>query len=741
MADIATAGPTSSRGGGRATRFVSRARIFGDRPPHELVAYALCLIALPFFAILATGSYFSHAGAIDPWIYTGLIHNYDDVVDRIGPTYYAARIAHIAPASLFHALLGNAWGFYAFHYVKLLIGAAALFMLGSRLQSRAVGLAAAGLWCLASWTQRAINDELYASTAATYLLLAYVFAFAPTRRPVAFHVAAGIALALATQTVQLTFGVFVTAFPSWVLVQERRSLRQLGAMVAAGAIGFVATYAASTAALQLTNPRWAEGDATIAIIKQLLAGAASTWRVTFDEILRGGYYYAYTPLLATALLLVAAFARRNKVALSRRALIGFAGLSAAPIAFYVWRQFSAHGVLNNSFTIIYLFPPFLVSIAAAFATATDKFSGALRVGAAACLCVLLYLSSAAPPLELVIAMQNHLRWTTYAAVAVAVVAIFSAAYVANRPRLGALAAGLGVIFLLMAPYQANEFRYGRIPDPGREEAWDFYGGADALMDFVGRVSPPSDGPVGFWYPNTSNKLHSIQSTYLWGYTRIAKHGAIGLPVIDSGSVEGLEHYRRYILMAETPEELQKGIDAIEAFARLQYESASVVEIGSYRKRTWGFHYAFMTRNPRPAPPIETRAQTIGWIKLASIATSPMWAPATVEPNGPAIRIVSFPGSGGFSAIVDVPDEMRRSGPGMIRVWIKVEKGAFMVWLIKRQDSSVALQQPKTAAENGGSVLIELELADLDSPASVIFANASSDGPSIATVEAIEVSQH
>ena len=95
---------TSARG--RALRF---RQSLSDEWPYYLV-----LLALPALSLATYGYILFQSGYIDPWVYTGLIYKYDEVVDRLGPTYYAARIAHIFPDAFLEHLLGDQAGFYAY---------------------------------------------------------------------------------------------------------------------------------------------------------------------------------------------------------------------------------------------------------------------------------------------------------------------------------------------------------------------------------------------------------------------------------------------------------------------------------------------------------------------------------------------------------------------------------------------------------------------------------------------------
>lgn len=55
--------------------------------------------------------------------------------------------------------------------------------------------------------------------------------------------------------------------------------------------------------------------------------------------------------------------------------------------------------------------------------------------------------------------------------------------------------------------------------PGLE--WDVYRAALELRQLASRY-PPSSGSIGLWYANnTGSLLNSVQSGYLWGFSKVA----------------------------------------------------------------------------------------------------------------------------------------------------------------------------------------------------------------------------
>ena len=73
-------------------------------------AALLCLAPLlAFWAMDFVSFYQNHM--IDPYVYTGYIHNFTDLVDRYGLTYYSVRFGLILPARALVALFGAEDGY------------------------------------------------------------------------------------------------------------------------------------------------------------------------------------------------------------------------------------------------------------------------------------------------------------------------------------------------------------------------------------------------------------------------------------------------------------------------------------------------------------------------------------------------------------------------------------------------------------------------------------------------------
>lgn len=77
---------------------------------------------------------------IDPYVYTGYIHNFGDLMTRYGLTYYSVRFGLIVPAQWFARLFGDEGGYFILRYVLVLIAEVPLYYAVKRQFSQPVAI-------------------------------------------------------------------------------------------------------------------------------------------------------------------------------------------------------------------------------------------------------------------------------------------------------------------------------------------------------------------------------------------------------------------------------------------------------------------------------------------------------------------------------------------------------------------------------------------------------------------------
>jgi len=153
-----------------------------------------------------------------------------------------------------------------------------------------------------------------------------------------------------------------------------------------------------------------------------------------------------------------------------------------------------------------------------------------------------------------------------ALVAVAAVLLPLATHWRRAARLGlAVTACLALGLMFAASFATfvypGTIRSQRPPDDQEEDVYR------VALQFM-KVIPPwqvRPGQVRFWYSNVpvANAMGSIQSTYLWGYSKL-QGDDMGLPYLGEAQLQVLRapELKWLVLMSEQEEQLQLGLDAL-----------------------------------------------------------------------------------------------------------------------------------------------------------------------------------
>src|SRR5262245_10203975 len=162
----------------------------------------------------------AQSGQLDPYVYTGYIHNFADLFDRYGTTYYGVRFGMILPAQLTVALFGPIAGYFVFRYVLVLLAGVPFYVL---LKQRYGLLPAATmyvLWLTSPVVARAVLWDYTDASGVMYLFAAIcLFSIEHPKRRL-LDTGAGISAAMAIHSnvfaIALLSIFFVTYAALWV---------------------------------------------------------------------------------------------------------------------------------------------------------------------------------------------------------------------------------------------------------------------------------------------------------------------------------------------------------------------------------------------------------------------------------------------------------------------------------------------------------------------------------------------
>lgn len=518
-----------------------------------ILSAAGLLVAPPFTAPL---------GSIDPWVYTGLAFDYHQLVERFGATYYASRILHISLLWFFDFLFGQPAGVVFLKFV-LLTSVSWVVCRWSLCLFRSLGISFC-LSLLSSFspflTGHYLGDH-YDLTATAFLLFAYLCSLWKSTEVRLFAFFAGMTLAAAFNTNQFTLGVYLTAIPGILIFQSCQARGQIKCFLIFLILGFLVGNVLLQAILWISSDIWRkDGLSLFRTILSLLKGGMADWYVSFFDACKVKYYYVLSPLFLGLALLAAGNKKERDSSKSfsqKTPKTGFALIGVSSSLFFIgFAEIFKAGILLCDYYLIYLFPSIIVTIGGLLYYGSDSGKN----------CV--------PNMNVIITCFLGLF-------------IWFSGYKITNPAFGKVnlvtACFFGLISILtlkMRPFRKIEpyilgifiafffylpFSIKRGPrDPSEE--WRARQEIKSLQAATRRVSPDFKRSIGFWYDEKSYYLNSLQSSLLWGFSKLAE----SYREINTKLIQSMQRYPGgVILLDKTKDGAIQKIEEVKAFINFE----------------------------------------------------------------------------------------------------------------------------------------------------------------------------
>lgn len=696
-----------------------------------LVEYALppiiCL-ALSLLIVSTASTLTLQSGFLDPYVYAGYVNDYFGTFQRYGHTYYSSRIAYILLDRAFLLAFGQDTGIFLCRLAVLTSATYATFRIAQRYFGFSVAILSISWLCFIPWLLRSISWTHYDGFATVYFLIALAFVLVPERHRFLGHAAAGFFLALAVNCnlhLLMVAGLFA---PSWLWLNRKNGPYRLLGLTLAISLGFVAGYAM----LQVLFWRVTGGSrvfieaAAFNSARDLLGGQMSNWFHSLaSNIATGKLIFLLPVFFSGAIILTVALNWLNLKGAQRDFCVAAAlYIILLTVGVFILHSLG-HGWLSLFYYQIYQLPScLLVLISAAGITATRapvlfRFICFGSIAAFASIWFARHTISAALP-------DNDIWiWIALAAATMGLALV--------RPRTSsapALLVGLLLATNLMFVWQYRvAVRHYSLWPGLRSEAEverSVYSGAVFLQKFVRAHVPPS-ASVGFWYSNSPENvnLSSMQSMFLWGYSRVQGFTGPGMPLIDEAVRRSVQQRPFIGVIARSDTEM----DA--AYTALRTIPTDFVEVARAAYSAPAESYVVGIAELAPvAPPIGAR---LGELKLDSI----------VSENGGTVRIgpsgldLSSPACQWcYSASVSLASEPDEQQNAVLRVKLNVSGGQIGIGIASTENMS-SLQNIISVGTRALGQIVDIELPSPSRNAVLIVRNESPHGVSHATIKSIE----
>ena len=513
-----------------AARFRARGRVA------EGACLALATLACAAMYVATDAPLYNPVGTIDPWLYTALWTNFDQIYHYFVGTYYASRLPWIVPGYALNLLFDQQTAYFVIHIAFFFAGAILFYSLCRRWFGLVPALIAyIGL----TGNQMYFNEHRWdyeTGGALTFMIASVAFALPKTsssnRRCVSLALSGFFGAATVT-TLIVDSAFLVVGLPllyAALLPELSRDSRLRHVALDLGAF--------ATGALLLVVgggifAKWHDGDEFLFFMPQIRAvfstNSGGYQQAVSDWLPRSPYFFfpTFVVLLAVLVLLLArpspGSTRRLLLAGTVWTAIVFAGMS-------LW-EFGSTGFL---FEYGYYFSAFLVptlfTLAAVVAVMLEPRTGVrpwapaiVVLSAAGILATGLWIYRSDSPDRIASALTDRAYLTALVAMGLtlALVAIWGAL---RTPVLAVFAVALAVF----AVTYAAEASYGTSA-PSDPRTGPLYEIGSQLTSYLHENGYADEMPF-FWYDSSydGGLYASLQSLYYFGYTYVG----LDLPRVD-----------------------------------------------------------------------------------------------------------------------------------------------------------------------------------------------------------------
>jgi hypothetical protein len=536
-------------------------RAEAGRPQRALATEAAVLVGLTAATaavyVWTKPPLYNPFGTIDPWLYTALWTNFDQIYHSFSGTYYVSRVPWIVPGYVLNGVFDARPAALVLHTVYFL-GGGVLFYVLCRRWLGVVGAACGYVGLIGCQMYfNAHRWDYHEGGVLTYLIGAYAFSLPRTHSPLlrAASLALGGFFAAAMVTTRILDVAYLAGLPLLYFAVAGELPRVTRVKQAARDL---AAFALGAAALLVAGGLFAKshGDEFLFFMPQVRvvrSGSGGYNQLPVDQWLPSSPYF-WVPLFAIVFAAVVLILGPKLDRVARRVLLAAGAWLALTYGAFVAWQFLGDGWVFN---VGYYFSSFLVptvfclTAAAAVLIGAPAFSvRSTLVAIACCVAVLgpvVWIYRTDSGLRVATDYEHHSYITMFAAMGVAVLL----GALVRVPRLRAMgAAAVASAFFAVAygvdsslttwGFGASETRSGALYDVGQQ-----------LIRHLRANGYERELPR-FWCDanDVATGIGTIQSLYYWAFT----HLDVAMPVISDTFRSRMTAWRpeRIVLLCAEP---------------------------------------------------------------------------------------------------------------------------------------------------------------------------------------------
>jgi len=487
-------------------------------------------------------------------VYFGYVHNFQDLIDRYGLPYYSVRFGLIFPLIVLVKVFGPVNGYLVFVYSMFLLAGVPLYLLFRQRFSVHAAILAYAILVSSPWFARTVFWTYPDASAVPYLVAAIALMFLELehRRLGNFAIGFLVAMAANSHFFALSIGglsgvAYFVYYKNTLWVRLRRDIPWMVAGFGLVFIGGMVGYYACCHRMNFLN-------STLGMLQWNIKGSGSIYQVPFLTLLKLNHLYLLPFLaLSTALLLRRIDVRDRSLCLAALTCLG------ASISFYIGYEFSTEiALLELFYYFSFLLVPCILCmtlVPVVLARAGDSEFQILNVALASFLLPSLIIAHGFQR-----SLENVPVYWVWLVLAFTLFLIPLASRFKKATPYVIFPFALSVQIALLSSSDQGFSYYALMYGTTDQKSLSRYLLGLKFIETMPKFK--DDGrPIYFWYSKGDKLANSLQSTYLWEYSRImdGNKATDGLPSLAGINVDLLRKRSSLVLFDRDRKIVNQGI--------------------------------------------------------------------------------------------------------------------------------------------------------------------------------------
>lgn len=494
-------------------------------------------------------------GFLDPWIYLSYANNFEDLINRYGLPYYSIRFGLIFPLLVLIKIFGSEGGYYSFIYLYYLIVGIPFYLLFRKHYSINTAVFAYAFLISSLWLARTVLWTHPDASAVPYMMAGVCLIFIDPIYRKGNYFIIGILFGLAVNSNFFTISICGLSLFGYLGFHGKATLQRLPADFFWAILGFTVVNILGSFGYYVCCGTFNIYQSTIDIVRWGLGGSGAHYKADNIDILKGAYVYL-PPFIVLAMLALYRIVPENKKSLFNGAV---AYAISVLLFVYYWNFASIGVVLDYFYYFSYFIPSLFICIVLIpiVLVETVKYKRILLNTALSILILVPLLF-----VHKIIAFTYIEIKYFYAVLIILLIAILA-----------------GIKFKITIPLAillyVSVFNIFWMNGNHAFSIYNFYGASNTLdlkwyelsIKFISALPKHKDTqkPIYFWYRNEDKLANSLQSTYLWGYSRIMDTSpeTPGLPSLKGVNLDSLQQPASIVLFDHDSQKVEQGINEFQ----------------------------------------------------------------------------------------------------------------------------------------------------------------------------------